>query len=115
MYFWQKKPLETQELATGLWSQENGQELSPVALEPGPEPRRAKQEARNQKRAQGRGEVGSGAGPGVQAGPSAKRAVHLRRGPEGERSRDGPGPQGDAPSFLADPDTQVRAGYLFCS
>ncbi|XP_023561641.1 ubiquitin carboxyl-terminal hydrolase 19 isoform X7 [Octodon degus] len=104
-----KKPLETQNLAAGLRSQENGQEPSPIALEPGPEPRRAKQEARNQKRAQGRGEVGSGAGPGVQAGPSAKRAVHLRRGPEGERSRDGPGSQADAPSFLADPDTQVEA------
>uniref|UniRef100_A0A8C2VCT9 ubiquitinyl hydrolase 1 n=1 Tax=Chinchilla lanigera TaxID=34839 RepID=A0A8C2VCT9_CHILA len=103
------KPLETQDLAAGLRSQENGQELPPIALEPGPEPRRAKQEARNQKRAQGRGEVGSGAGPGVQAGPSAKRAVHLRRGPEGERSRDGLGPQGDAPPFLADLDTQVEA------
>ncbi|XP_023561668.1 ubiquitin carboxyl-terminal hydrolase 19 isoform X15 [Octodon degus] len=52
-----KKPLETQNLAAGLRSQENGQEPSPIALEPGPEPRRAKQEARNQKRAQGRGEV----------------------------------------------------------
>ncbi|XP_021116356.1 ubiquitin carboxyl-terminal hydrolase 19 isoform X7 [Heterocephalus glaber] len=49
--------LETQELVSGLRCQENGQELSPIALEPGPEPRRAKQEARNQKRAQGRGEV----------------------------------------------------------
>uniref|UniRef100_A0A8C4PLY8 Ubiquitin carboxyl-terminal hydrolase 19 n=1 Tax=Equus asinus asinus TaxID=83772 RepID=A0A8C4PLY8_EQUAS len=95
-----KKPLGTQELVSELRCQENGQEPSPIALEPGPEPRRAKQEARNQKRAQGRGEVGAGAGPGAQAGPSAKRAVHLRRGPEGEGSRDGPGPQGDAPSFL---------------
>ncbi|XP_021116398.1 ubiquitin carboxyl-terminal hydrolase 19 isoform X8 [Heterocephalus glaber] len=51
------KKLETQELVSGLRCQENGQELSPIALEPGPEPRRAKQEARNQKRAQGRGEV----------------------------------------------------------
>lgn len=93
--------------------QENGQEPSPIPLEPGPEPRRAKQEARNQKRAQGRGEVGSGAGPGAQAGPSAKRAVHLCRGPEGEGSRDGPGPRGDAPPFLADSATQVRAGCLF--
>lgn len=93
--------------------QENGQELSPVALEPGPEPRRAKQEARNQKRAQGRGEVGAGAGPGAQAGPSAKRAVHLRRGPEGEGPRDGPGPRGDTPPFLAEPATQVRVGCLF--
>ncbi|XP_008066337.1 ubiquitin carboxyl-terminal hydrolase 19 isoform X3 [Carlito syrichta] len=104
-----KKPLGTQELVPGLRCQENGQELSPIALEPGPEPHRAKQEARNQKRAQGRGEVGSGAGPGAQAGPSAKRAVHLRRGPEGEGSRDGPGPRGDAPPFLADPATQVEA------
>ena len=96
----------------GLRSQENGQEPSPVALEPGPEPRRAKQEARNQKRAQGRGEVGAGAGPGAQAGPSAKRAVHLRRGPEGEGPRDGPGPRGDAPQFLAEPATQVRVGCL---
>lgn len=77
-------------------------------MEPGPEPRRAKQEARNQKRAQGRGEVGAGAGPGAQAGPSAKRAVHLLRAPEGEGPRDGPGPQGDAPPFLAEPATQVR-------
>ncbi|XP_033615680.1 ubiquitin carboxyl-terminal hydrolase 19 isoform X10 [Fukomys damarensis] len=52
-----KKPLETQELVSGLRRQENGQELSPIALEPGPELRRAKQEARNQKRAQGRGEA----------------------------------------------------------
>nr|XP_044992252.1 ubiquitin carboxyl-terminal hydrolase 19 isoform X9 [Jaculus jaculus] len=52
-----KKPLGNQELVPGLRCQENGQELSPIALEPGPEPRRAKQEARNQKRAQGRGEV----------------------------------------------------------
>ncbi|XP_038177925.1 ubiquitin carboxyl-terminal hydrolase 19 isoform X5 [Arvicola amphibius] len=104
-----KKPLGTQELMPGLRCQENGQELSPIALEPGSEPRRAKQEARNQKRAQGRGEVGSGTGPGAQAGPSAKRAVHLRRGPEGEGSRDGPGPQGDAPPFLSsDPATQVE-------
>ncbi|MEJ1285810.1 ubiquitin specific peptidase 19 [Cricetulus griseus] len=104
-----KKPLGTQELVPGLRCQENGQELSPNALEPGSEPRRAKQEARNQKRAQGRGEVGSGAGPGAQAGPSAKRAVHLRRGPEGEGSRDGPGPQGDAPPFLSsDSATQVE-------
>ncbi|PNJ32131.1 USP19 isoform 13, partial [Pongo abelii] len=51
------KPLGTQELVLGLQCQENGQELSPIALEPGPEPHRAKQEARNQKRAQGRGEV----------------------------------------------------------
>lgn len=92
---------------------ENGQELSPITLESGPEPRRAKQEARNQKRAQGRGEVGTGAGPGAQAGPSAKRAVHLRRGPEGEVARDGPGPRGDAPSFLAEPATQVRVRCLF--
>lgn len=98
----------------GLRCQENGQELSPIALESGSEPRRAKQEARNQKRAQGRGEVGSGTGPGAQAGPSAKRAVHLRRGPEGEVSRDGPGPQGDAPPFLSsDPATQVRVRCLF--
>lgn len=97
----------------GLRCQENGQEPSPIALEPGPEPRRAKQEARNQKRAQGRGEVGAGAGPGAQAGPSAKRAVHLRRGPEGEGSRDGPGPRGDAPPFLAEAATQVRVGYLW--
>nr|XP_058931108.1 ubiquitin carboxyl-terminal hydrolase 19 isoform X3 [Kogia breviceps] len=94
---------------TGLRCQENGQELSPVALDPGPEPRRAKQEARNQKRAQGRGEVGAGAGPGAQAGPSAKRAVHLHRGPEGEGSRDGPAPRGDAPQFLAEPATQAEA------
>ena len=91
----------------GLRCQENGQEPSPIALEPGPEPRRAKQEARNQKRAQG-----AGAGPGAQAGPSAKRAVHLRRGPEGEGARDGPGPQGDAPQFLAEPATQVRVECL---
>ncbi|XP_074168471.1 ubiquitin carboxyl-terminal hydrolase 19 isoform X28 [Rhinolophus sinicus] len=52
-----KKPLGTQELVSGLQCQENGQEPSPIALEPGPEPRRAKQEARNQKRAQGRGEA----------------------------------------------------------
>ncbi|XP_075403454.1 ubiquitin carboxyl-terminal hydrolase 19 isoform X5 [Tenrec ecaudatus] len=104
-----KKPLGTQDLAPGLRCQENGQELSPVSLEPGPDPRRAKQEARNQKRAQGRGEVGSGAGPGTQAGPSAKRAVHLRRGPQGESQRDGPGPQGDAPPFLGDPATQAGA------
>ncbi|XP_071471845.1 ubiquitin carboxyl-terminal hydrolase 19 isoform X18 [Marmota flaviventris] len=52
-----KKPLGTQELVPRLRCQENGQELSPIALDPGPEPRRAKQEARNQKRAQGRGEV----------------------------------------------------------
>ncbi|KAJ1069412.1 hypothetical protein K5549_017316, partial [Capra hircus] len=104
-----KKPLGTQELVPGLRCQENGQEPSPIALEPGPEPRRAKQEARNQKRAQGRGEVGAGAGPGAQAGPSAKRAVHLRRGPEGEGARDGPGPQGDAPQFLAEPATQAEA------
>ncbi|KAM4864108.1 ubiquitin carboxyl-terminal hydrolase 19 isoform X16 [Urocitellus parryii] len=52
-----KKPLGTQELVPMLRCQENGQELSPIALDPGPEPRRAKQEARNQKRAQGRGEV----------------------------------------------------------
>ncbi|XP_069906910.1 ubiquitin carboxyl-terminal hydrolase 19 isoform X17 [Oryctolagus cuniculus] len=52
-----KKPLGTQELVPGVQCQENGQELSPIPLEPGPEPRRAKQEARNQKRAQGRGEV----------------------------------------------------------
>lgn len=97
----------------GLRCQENGQELSPIALEPGSEPRRAKQEARNQKRAQGRGEVGSGAGPGAQAGPSAKRAVHLHRGPEGEGSMDGPGPQGDVPSFLSDSATQVRVRCLF--
>lgn len=98
----------------GLRCQENGQELPPIALEPGSEPRRAKQEARNQKRAQGRGEVGSGTGSGAQAGPSAKRAVHLRRGPEGEGSRDGPGPQGDAPPFLSsDPATQVRVRCLF--
>uniref|UniRef100_A0A8I5ZMS3 ubiquitinyl hydrolase 1 n=1 Tax=Rattus norvegicus TaxID=10116 RepID=A0A8I5ZMS3_RAT len=103
------KPLGTQELVPGLRCQENGQELSPIALEPGSEPRRAKQEARNQKRAQGRGEVGSGASPGAQAGPSAKRAVHLCRGPEGEGSMDGPGPQGDAPSFLSDSATQVEA------
>ncbi|XP_078206948.1 ubiquitin carboxyl-terminal hydrolase 19 isoform X33 [Callithrix jacchus] len=51
------KPLGTQELVPGLQCQENGKELSPIALEPGPEPHRAKQEARNQKRAQGRGEV----------------------------------------------------------
>ena len=99
----------------GLRCQENGQEPSPVALEPGPEPRRAKQEARNQKRAQGRGEVGAGAGPGAQAGPSAKRAVHLHRGPEGEGSRDGPGPRGEAPQFLAEPATQVRVGCLLGS
>lgn len=110
MCLWQKKPLGPLELVPGLRCQENGQELSPIPLEPGPEPRRAKQEARNQKRAQGRGEVGSGAGPGAQAGPSAKRAVHLCRGPEGEGPRDGPGPRGDAPPFLADPATQVRAG-----
>ncbi|XP_007168813.2 ubiquitin carboxyl-terminal hydrolase 19 isoform X3 [Balaenoptera ricei] len=103
------KPLGTQELVPGLRCQENGQEPSPVALEPGPEPRRAKQEARNQKRAQGRGEVGAGAGPGAQAGPSAKRAVHLHRGPEGEGSRDGPGPRGEAPQFLAEPATQAEA------
>lgn len=99
-------------MVSGLQCQENGQEPSPIALEPGPEPRRAKQEARNQKRAQGRGEVGAGAGPGAQAGPSAKRAVHLRRGPEGEGSRDGPGPRGDAPHFLAESATQVRGGCL---
>lgn len=112
-----KKPLGTQELVPGLQCQENGQELSPIALEPGSEPRRAKQEARNQKRAQGRGEVGSGAGPGAQAGPSAKRAVHLRRGPEGEGSMDGPGPgpQGDAPSFLSDSATQVEAEEKLCA
>ncbi|XP_050996647.1 ubiquitin carboxyl-terminal hydrolase 19 isoform X1 [Acomys russatus] len=52
-----KKPLGTQELVPGLRCQENGQELPPISLEPGSEPRRAKQEARNQKRAQGRGEV----------------------------------------------------------
>nr|XP_040125618.1 ubiquitin carboxyl-terminal hydrolase 19 isoform X14 [Ictidomys tridecemlineatus] len=109
-----KKPLGTQELVPMLRCQENGQELSPIALDPGPEPRRAKQEARNQKRAQGRGEVGSGAGPGAQAGPSAKRAVHLCRGPEGEGSRDGPGPQGDAPPFLADPAPQVEAEEQLC-
>lgn len=97
----------------GLRCQENGQELPPISLEPCSEPRRAKQEARNQKRAQGRGEVGSGAGPGAQAGPSAKRAVHLRRGPEGEGSRDGPGPQGDAPPFLSDSATQVSVRCLF--
>ncbi|XP_073888241.1 ubiquitin carboxyl-terminal hydrolase 19 isoform X45 [Macaca fascicularis] len=109
-----KKPLGTQELVPGLQCQENGQELSPTALEPGPEPHRAKQEARNQKRAQGRGEVGSGAGPGAQAGPSAKRAVHLCRGPEGEGSRDDPGPRGDAPPFVADPATQVEADEQLC-
>ncbi|XP_023087162.1 ubiquitin carboxyl-terminal hydrolase 19 isoform X5 [Piliocolobus tephrosceles] len=108
------KPLGTQELVPGLQCQENGQELSPTALEPGPEPHRAKQEARNQKRAQGRGEVGSGAGPGAQAGPSAKRAVHLCRGPEGEGSRDDPGPRGDAPPFVADPATQVEADEQLC-
>nr|XP_012323124.1 ubiquitin carboxyl-terminal hydrolase 19 isoform X2 [Aotus nancymaae] len=108
------KPLGTQELAPGLQCKENGQELSPIALEPGPEPHRAKQEARNQKRAQGRGEVGSGAGPGAQAGPSAKRAVHLCRGPEREGSRDGPGPRGDAPPFVADPATQVEADEQHC-
>ncbi|VTJ63815.1 Hypothetical predicted protein [Marmota monax] len=108
------KPLGTQELVPRLRCQENGQELSPIALDPGPEPRRAKQEARNQKRAQGRGEVGSGAGPGAQAGPSAKRAVHLCRGPEGEGSRDGPGPQGDASPFLADPAPQVEAEEQLC-
>ncbi|KAK2503977.1 hypothetical protein MC885_016005 [Smutsia gigantea] len=104
-----KKPLGTQELVPGLQCQENGQEPSSIVLEPGPEPRRAKQEARNQKRAQGRGEVGAGAGPGAQAGPSAKRAVHLRRAPEREGSRDGPGPRGDVPPFLAEPATQVEA------
>ncbi|XP_049496379.1 ubiquitin carboxyl-terminal hydrolase 19 isoform X4 [Panthera uncia] len=104
-----KKPLGTQEALPGLRCQENGQEPSPIALEPGPEPRRGKQEARNQKRAQGRGEVGAGAGPGAQAGPSAKRAVHLRRGPDGEGSRDGPGPRGDAPPFLAETATQAEA------
>ncbi|XP_035131365.1 ubiquitin carboxyl-terminal hydrolase 19 isoform X31 [Callithrix jacchus] len=109
-----KKPLGTQELVPGLQCQENGKELSPIALEPGPEPHRAKQEARNQKRAQGRGEVGSGAGPGAQAGPSAKRAVHLCRGPEGEGSRDGPGPRGDAPPFVADLATQVEADEQHC-
>lgn len=96
----------------GLQCQENGQESSPIALEPGSEPRRAKQEARNQKRAQGRAEVGAGSGPGAQAGPSAKRAVHLRRGPEGEGARDGPGPRGDAPHFLAEPATQVSVECL---
>lgn len=96
----------------GLQCQENGEEASPIALEPAPELRRTKQEARNQKRAQGRGEVGAGIGPGAQAGPSAKRAVHLRRGPEGEGSRDGPGPQGDAPPFLAEPATQVSMECL---
>nr|BAG59098.1 unnamed protein product [Homo sapiens] len=109
-----KKPLGTQELVPGLRCQENGQELSPIALEPGPEPHRAKQEARNQKRAQGRGEVGAGAGPGAQAGPSAKRAVHLCRGPEGDGSRDDPGPRGDAPPFVADPATQVEADEQLC-
>ncbi|XP_036850139.1 ubiquitin carboxyl-terminal hydrolase 19 isoform X5 [Manis javanica] len=104
-----KKPLGTQELVPGLQCQENGQEPPSIVLEPGPEPRRAKQEARNQKRAQGRGEVGAGAGPGAQAGPSAKRAVHLLRAPEGEGPRDGPGPQGDAPPFLTEPATQVEA------
>ncbi|XP_059520748.1 ubiquitin carboxyl-terminal hydrolase 19 isoform X3 [Myotis daubentonii] len=104
-----KKPLGMQESGPGLRCQENGQESSPIALEPAPEPRRAKQEARNQKRAQGRGEVGAGAGPGAQAGPSAKRAVHLRRGPEGEGCREGPGPQGEAPPFLAEAATQAGA------
>lgn len=51
--------------------------------------------------------MGAGAGPGAQAGPSAKRAVHLRRGPEGEGCREGPGPQGEAPPFLAEAATQV--------
>ncbi|XP_070247355.1 ubiquitin carboxyl-terminal hydrolase 19 isoform X16 [Myotis yumanensis] len=104
-----KKPLGMQESGPGLRCQENGQESSPIALEPAPEPRRAKQEARNQKRAQGRGEVGAGTGPGAQAGPSAKRAVHLRRGPEGEGCREGPGPQGEAPPFLAEAATQAGA------
>lgn len=104
-----KKPLGMRESVPGLRCQENGQESSPIALEPAPEPRRAKQEARNQKRAQGRGEVGAGAGPGAQAGPSAKRAVHLRRGPEGEGCREGPGPQGEAPPFLAEAATQAEA------
>ncbi|XP_036189489.1 ubiquitin carboxyl-terminal hydrolase 19 isoform X7 [Myotis myotis] len=104
-----KKPLGMQESGPGLRCQENGQESSPIALEPAPEPRRAKQEARNQKRAQGRGEVGAGAGPGAQAGPSAKRAVHLRRGPEGEGCREGPGPQGEGPPFLAEAATQAGA------
>ncbi|XP_054585382.1 ubiquitin carboxyl-terminal hydrolase 19 isoform X7 [Eptesicus fuscus] len=103
------KPLGMRESVPGLRCQENGQESSPIALEPAPEPRRAKQEARNQKRAQGRGEVGAGAGPGAQAGPSAKRAVHLRRGPEGEGCREGPGPQGEAPPFLAEAATQAEA------
>ncbi|XP_036189492.1 ubiquitin carboxyl-terminal hydrolase 19 isoform X9 [Myotis myotis] len=103
------KPLGMQESGPGLRCQENGQESSPIALEPAPEPRRAKQEARNQKRAQGRGEVGAGAGPGAQAGPSAKRAVHLRRGPEGEGCREGPGPQGEGPPFLAEAATQAGA------
>ncbi|CAK6435914.1 unnamed protein product [Pipistrellus nathusii] len=104
-----KKPLGMPESVPGLRCQENGQESAPVALEPAPEPRRAKQEARNQKRAQGRGEVGAGAGPGAQAGPSAKRAVHLRRGPEGEGCREGPGPQGEAPPFLAEAAAQAEA------
>ncbi|XP_036288189.1 ubiquitin carboxyl-terminal hydrolase 19 isoform X10 [Pipistrellus kuhlii] len=104
-----KKPLGMRESVPGLRCQENGQESAPVALEPAPEPRRAKQEARNQKRAQGRGEVGAGAGPGAQAGPSAKRAVHLRRGPEREGCREGPGPQGEAPPFLAEAAAQAEA------
>ncbi|XP_036288194.1 ubiquitin carboxyl-terminal hydrolase 19 isoform X16 [Pipistrellus kuhlii] len=103
------KPLGMRESVPGLRCQENGQESAPVALEPAPEPRRAKQEARNQKRAQGRGEVGAGAGPGAQAGPSAKRAVHLRRGPEREGCREGPGPQGEAPPFLAEAAAQAEA------
>uniref|UniRef100_A0A4X2LSL0 ubiquitinyl hydrolase 1 n=1 Tax=Vombatus ursinus TaxID=29139 RepID=A0A4X2LSL0_VOMUR len=103
----------SQDLGPGSHCKENGQELPPSLLEPrsSPEPQRGKQEPRNQKRAQGRGEAGIGTGPGAQAGPSAKRAVHLQGVTEGEASRGTPGPRGDgSPSSPVSTEPEASIG-----
>ncbi|XP_074054016.1 ubiquitin carboxyl-terminal hydrolase 19 isoform X1 [Macrotis lagotis] len=103
-----KKKLTNQDLGLGAHCKENGQELPSSLVEPGssPEPQRGKQEPRIQKRAQGRGEAGPGTGPGAQAGPSAKRAVHLRGVAEGEATRGSPGPRGDGSPSPAETEVQ---------
>ncbi|NXI61104.1 UBP19 hydrolase, partial [Anseranas semipalmata] len=123
----------SKELAKGATCWENGKEKAASAeLAPeepraeGTEPPRSRREPSNPKRAQGRSEALGGkspASPGMQSGPSAKRAVYLKVAPTEEEPnarvtgsvepskghggragsrRNGRASQGDAPTALAD-------------
>uniref|UniRef100_A0A8B9J197 ubiquitinyl hydrolase 1 n=1 Tax=Amazona collaria TaxID=241587 RepID=A0A8B9J197_9PSIT len=105
----------SKELAKGAACWENGKEKAASAELGSEEPRaesaelpRSRREASNPKRAPGKSEALGGkspASPGMQSGPSAKRAVYLKVAPTEEEAgsrRNGRASQPDAPSALAD-------------